>query len=144
MGLVARVQKLGQRVVPSKVVYLKNVVTVEELSDEAGYQDICADIRLEAEKFGAVLSIEVPRPRRDPNVEAPPANALTAGNDSRGSGGALALEDNKPADGVLATGKPPALQAPAPPDLSMAIVPAGTMAVAKAAPLVPMQDLNGR
>merc|ERR550525_315770 len=47
MGLVARVQKLGQRVVPSKIVFLKNIVTPEDLSDEAGYQDICADIRLE-------------------------------------------------------------------------------------------------
>merc|ERR1740133_795951 len=32
MGLVAREQKLGARVVPSKVLYLKNVVTPEELN----------------------------------------------------------------------------------------------------------------
>merc|ERR1719498_2335502 len=33
LGLVARVQKLGQRVIPSKIVYLKNVVTPEELKE---------------------------------------------------------------------------------------------------------------
>merc|ERR1719159_2405820 len=36
LGLVAKVQKLGQRVVPSKVIYLKNVVSSEELEDDAG------------------------------------------------------------------------------------------------------------
>eukprot|EP00428_Durinskia_dybowskii_P037025 CAMPEP_0170261796 /NCGR_PEP_ID=MMETSP0116_2-20130129/30780_1 /TAXON_ID=400756 /ORGANISM="Durinskia baltica, Strain CSIRO CS-38" /LENGTH=407 /DNA_ID=CAMNT_0010512863 /DNA_START=65 /DNA_END=1285 /DNA_ORIENTATION=+ len=63
LGLVARVQKLGSRVVPSRIIYLKNIVTIEDLSDEAGYQEICADIRLEGEKFGPVVSMEVPRPR---------------------------------------------------------------------------------
>merc|ERR1719191_167141 len=33
MGLVARVQKLGARVVPSRCVYLKNVVTLDELKE---------------------------------------------------------------------------------------------------------------
>lgn len=37
MGLVAKVQKLGARVVPCKVLYLKGVVTKEDLADEAGY-----------------------------------------------------------------------------------------------------------
>merc|ERR1719220_281809 len=64
MGLVARVQKLGARVVPSRCVYLKNVVTLEDLTDDAAYQEICADIRLEAEKFGPVVSMEIPRPRQ--------------------------------------------------------------------------------
>merc|ERR1719145_441670 len=36
LGLVAKVQKLGQRVVPSKVIYLKNVVSAEELEDDTG------------------------------------------------------------------------------------------------------------
>eukprot|EP00913_Durusdinium_trenchii_P011942 g11217.t1 len=61
LGLVDREQKLGARVVPSKVVYLKNIVTLEDLADETGYVEICTDIRLEGEKFGAVVSIEVPR-----------------------------------------------------------------------------------
>merc|ERR1719327_624012 len=62
MGLVAREQKLGARVVPSKVLYLKNVVTSEELKEDAGYHEICTDIRLEGEKFGPVISMEIPRP----------------------------------------------------------------------------------
>jgi len=38
MGLVSRVQKLGQRVVPSKVLYLKNILTPDDLRDEQGYR----------------------------------------------------------------------------------------------------------
>merc|ERR1719188_2974335 len=34
LGLVAKVQKLGARVVPCKVLYLKGVVTKEDLADE--------------------------------------------------------------------------------------------------------------
>lgn len=142
LGLVARVQKLGQRVVPSKVVYLKNIVTMEDLTDEAQYQEICADIRLEGEKFGAVISMEVPRPRGLGGSGAP-ENALTAGG--AGSGGIMALEDTKP-DGtpgafsaLVSTAKAPPPQAPVP-DLSMAIVPAGS--VPKAPPLVPTPGPN--
>mmetsp|Transcript_56250 Transcript_56250/g.134039 ORF Transcript_56250/g.134039 Transcript_56250/m.134039 type:complete len:639 (+) Transcript_56250:85-2001(+) len=89
LGLVSKVQKLGHRVVPSKVIYLKNIVTPEDLADETTYQETCVDIRLEAEKFGPVVSIEVPRGKAedgkadDPNAEAPKA----------GSGGVMALTD---------------------------------------------------
>lgn len=98
MGLVSREQKLGARVVASKILFLKNIVTTDDLKSDAGYQDICADIRLEAEKFGAVVSLEVPRSRGGGGSfpggmpgEAPPANMLT--------GGTFALEDTKPDDG---------------------------------------------
>merc|ERR1719159_1097871 len=37
LGLVSRVQKLGDRVVPSKVLYLKGIVTADELRDDATY-----------------------------------------------------------------------------------------------------------
>jgi hypothetical protein len=63
LGLVSRVQKLGDRVVPSKVLYLKNLVQADELRDDAMYLEICTDVRLEAEKFGPVVSMEIPRPR---------------------------------------------------------------------------------
>merc|ERR1719191_869086 len=43
MGLVAREQKLGARVVPSKVLYLKNIVTTADLREDSMYQEICAD-----------------------------------------------------------------------------------------------------
>merc|ERR1712012_631929 len=77
--------------------------------------------------------MEVPRPRWDLNAEAPPpTNALTVG------GGALALEDTKP-DGSIPKSAPMAPPAPvAPPDLSMAIVPAGS--VPKAPPVVPVMS----
>jgi hypothetical protein len=129
MGLVAREQKLGARVVPSKVIYLKNIVTPADLQEDAMYQEICADIRLEAEKFGPVTSMEVPRPGAgsDGLGGGSIQNAITSGNV------VMALEDFKPD----ATGNiPKAKAAPAPvvPDLSMAIVLAGTGAKAPVLP----------
>uniref|UniRef100_A0A7S3WLH2 RRM domain-containing protein n=1 Tax=Strombidinopsis acuminata TaxID=141414 RepID=A0A7S3WLH2_9SPIT len=132
LGLVAKVQKLGARVVPSKVVYLKNIVTAEELLDEAGYHEICTDIRLEGERFGAVLSIEVPRPRRHLAGGAP-QNALTAG---AGGSGPLALENAAAGE----SGAKAAPQAPVP-DLSMALVPVGM--ANKAVPLVHLPGQSG-
>jgi splicing factor U2AF subunit len=84
MGLVAREQKLGNRVVACKVLYLKNIVTPDDLRSDASYQDICADIRLEAEKFGPVVSLEVPRSRGGGAgglnaLENPMANMLMGG-----------------------------------------------------------------
>lgn len=134
LGLVARVQKLGQRVVPSKIVYLKNIVTIEDLTDDSQYGDICADIRLEGEKFGTVISMEIPRPRGY-GTGGPLDNALTAGP-SGAVGGVMALEDTRPEGAAVApAAKAAPQQAPAVPDLSMAIVPVGS--VAKAPPLVP-------
>eukprot|EP00928_Gymnodinium_smaydae_P074981 TRINITY_DN579_c0_g1_i1.p1 TRINITY_DN579_c0_g1~~TRINITY_DN579_c0_g1_i1.p1 ORF type:complete len:595 (-),score=180.19 TRINITY_DN579_c0_g1_i1:120-1829(-) len=120
MGLVSKEQKLGARVIPCKVLYLKNVVTADELRDDAGYQEICTDIRLEAEKFGPVTSMEIPRPGQGIGPAGAPQNALTAGS------GPLALEDGS-ADAKKAA-------APVVPDLSMAIVVAGSNAKA---PVVP-------
>merc|ERR1740123_2865033 len=140
MGLVARVQKLGARVVPSRCVYLKNVVTLDEIRDDAAYQEICADIRLEAEKFGPVVSMEIPRPKQGGaggSVEGGvPANALTGGHPGSGAGGVMALEDTKPSESTLATlgSAPKPLPAPTPTDLSLALVPAG--AGSKAPPLL--------
>lgn len=136
LGLVARVQKLGQRVIPSKIVYLKNVVTSEELKEDASYVEICADIRLEAEKFGAVISIEVPRPGHDPNVAAQP---LTIGGHlalgAPKPAGPLALQDAA-VEGSMAKAPPPKAPGALPtPDMSMALVPVGAMA--KSSPAVP-------
>lgn len=115
MGLVKREQKLGKRVVPSRVLYLKNIVTIEDLADDSGYADICADIRLEGEKFGTIVSMEVPRPG-GASGSAGSAPALTQGR-------ALALEDTKADDGKGAGESKPE---PAPaPDNSMALVPVG-------------------
>jgi len=137
LGLVARVQKLGQRVVPCKVIYLKNIVTAEDLNEDAMYQEVCADIRLEGEKFGAVISMEVPRPNWDPNAPAAaPSNALTAG----AAGGPLALENAPASEG--AAPKAAAKPAPVVPDLSMALVPLGS--TTKAPPVLSVPGTGGR
>jgi len=86
LGLVSKVQRLGARVVPSKMLYLKNLVNADEIANEQEYADVCVDIRLEAEKFGTVISIEVPRPGQAARptdeelskMDAPPA-AITGG-----------------------------------------------------------------
>jgi len=54
---------------PTEVLCLLNMVTPEELADEEEYEDILEDIREECSKFGAVRSIEIPRPV--PGVEVP-------------------------------------------------------------------------
>lgn len=130
LGLVSKEQKLGQRVVPSKIVYLKNIVTTEDLADEQSYQEICADIRLEGEKFGPVFSMEVPRPGGTLGIPGVPVNALMNGP-MGAAGGPLALADTAHDSGALAL---PKVSAVAVPDLSMALVPAGPGAKA---PLVP-------
>jgi len=138
LGLVAKEQKLGARVVPCKVIYLKNIVTMEDLTDDGQYAEICADIRLEGEKFGTVISMEIPRPRGY-NQTGPLDNALT--DAARPGGGVMALEDTR-ADGTPGAPAPKAaaVQAPAVPDLSMAIVLAGSGAKA---PLVPNVGSQG-
>ncbi|CAE8628732.1 unnamed protein product [Polarella glacialis] len=131
LGLVNRDQKLGARVVPCKVVYLKNVVTAEDLADEAGYAEICADIRLEAEKFGSVVSIEVPRGGGGSYGPGGAPVSINALMNAPGAGAPLALEYT-PAEAKAAPAAAPAL-APAPmlPDLSMALVLVGGGALAK-------------
>jgi len=131
LGLVAKEQKLGARVVPCKVIYLKNIVTIEDLTDDAQYGEICADVRLEGEKFGTVVAMEIPRPRGF-NQTGPLDNALTDAA-RPGGGGVMALEDTRQ-DGSGAPAAKAAPQAPLVPDLSMAIVPVGGTLKA---PLVP-------
>lgn len=136
LGLVNKEQKLGARVVPSRIVYLKNIVTMEDLTDDTGYQEICADIRLEGEKFGTVVSMEVPRPRGfGSSGGGAPENALTAGAST--AAGSLALEDQgAEGAGAVAPGALVAVPKAPPvavPDLSMALVPVG----GARAPLLP-------
>ncbi len=54
---------------PTEVLCLLNMVTPEELTDEEEYEDILEDIKEECAKFGAVRSVEIPRPV--PGVEVP-------------------------------------------------------------------------
>ncbi|RLN27287.1 hypothetical protein BBJ28_00016893, partial [Nothophytophthora sp. Chile5] len=48
---------------PSRIIVLLNMVTPEELEDEEEYADILDDIKGECERFGAVASLVLPRPR---------------------------------------------------------------------------------
>ncbi|CEG50284.1 splicing factor u2af large [Plasmopara halstedii] len=48
---------------PTRVIVLHNMVTPEELEDEEEYADIVDDIKGECERFGAVPSLLLPRPR---------------------------------------------------------------------------------
>jgi len=54
---------------PTEVLCLLNMVQPEELQDEEEYEDIVEDIREECSKYGAVKSIEIPRPV--PGVDVP-------------------------------------------------------------------------
>uniref|UniRef100_A0A8C4N7F7 Splicing factor U2AF subunit n=2 Tax=Eptatretus burgeri TaxID=7764 RepID=A0A8C4N7F7_EPTBU len=53
---------LQQGTQPTRILCLLNMVTPEELIDEEEYNDILDDIREECNKYGPVVSIEIPRP----------------------------------------------------------------------------------
>ncbi|PWA02392.1 hypothetical protein BB558_001458 [Smittium angustum] len=52
----------GDKVRPSRVLQLLNMVSKEELVDDEEYNEIAEDIRDECTKFGSVESIKIPRP----------------------------------------------------------------------------------
>jgi splicing factor U2AF subunit len=52
----------GVNIGATEVLCLMNMVTEEELVDEEEYEDIVEDIREECSKYGAIRSIEIPRP----------------------------------------------------------------------------------
>lgn len=116
MGLVAREQKLGNRVVASKVLFLKNIVTPDDLRSDASYQDICTDIRLEAEKFGPVVSLEVPRSRGGGGVpmDTPLNNMLMGGAMFALQNTAANEEESTPGAAAKAAPKAHAALAPVP------------------------------
>ncbi|CAH1784996.1 unnamed protein product [Owenia fusiformis] len=60
---------LAQSGQPTEVLCLMNMITPEELEDEEEYDDIVEDIREECGKYGAVKSLEIPRPIQ--GVEVP-------------------------------------------------------------------------
>ena len=47
---------------PSKVIVLKHIVTVEELSIDEEYNEINDDVMEMAKRFGDVISLVIPRP----------------------------------------------------------------------------------
>ncbi|PFH35804.1 U2 snRNP auxilliary factor, large subunit, splicing factor subfamily protein [Besnoitia besnoiti] len=60
---VQAARKIGER--PSKVVQLLNCVYQEDLIDPKEYEAIYEDIKQEAEKYGALEEVLVPRPNED-------------------------------------------------------------------------------
>eukprot|EP00397_Hematodinium_sp_SG-2012_P003402 GEMP01003410.1.p1 GENE.GEMP01003410.1~~GEMP01003410.1.p1 ORF type:complete len:635 (+),score=161.76 GEMP01003410.1:1303-3207(+) len=61
-GKLVKRQTLGDRIVPSRVLYLKNLVQADELYDEDEFDEIFNDVKLECECFGEVASMTIPRP----------------------------------------------------------------------------------
>ena len=47
---------------PSKVIVLKHIVTIEELSIDEEYNEIVEDVTEMAQRFGDVARVVVPRP----------------------------------------------------------------------------------
>ncbi|XP_042446041.1 splicing factor U2af large subunit B-like isoform X2 [Zingiber officinale] len=47
---------------PTKVICLTEVVSVDELRDDAEYKEIVEDMREESEKFGSLINLVIPRP----------------------------------------------------------------------------------
>merc|ERR1712166_1145470 len=55
--------------VATKVLVLKGAVRDEDLKDDDEYADLVEDMKLEAEKHGAVIKLEIPRPVEGQTVE---------------------------------------------------------------------------
>ncbi|CAA7393646.1 unnamed protein product [Spirodela intermedia] len=55
---------------PTKVVCLTQVVTVDELKDDEEYEDILEDMRTEGGKYGSLVNVTIPRP--GPNGDLTP------------------------------------------------------------------------
>jgi splicing factor U2AF subunit len=56
---------------PTHVVVLDNVVSADELRDDAEFAEIEEDMRDECGKFGEVLALRIPRPAADAGAAAP-------------------------------------------------------------------------
>ncbi|KAG8655528.1 splicing factor U2af large subunit B isoform X3 [Manihot esculenta] len=67
---IALQQKLMLQPVPTKVVCLTQVVSVDELKDDDEYEEILEDMRMEGGKFGTLVNVVIPRPK--PGGEASP------------------------------------------------------------------------
>ena len=64
MGGLPQQLQIEERLVhpPSKVIVLKHIVTIEELSIDEEYNEIVEDVTEMAQRFGDVARVVVPRP----------------------------------------------------------------------------------
>ena len=68
----AHVAPLAPEPPPTHVLVLDNVVTVDELRDDAEFADIEEDMREECAKFGEIQALRIPRPLADAAAPPPP------------------------------------------------------------------------
>jgi len=70
MGAAAALllQAQAPTIIPTRVLVLQNMVTPEDIKDDAEYKDILEDIREECSQYGTVQKLFVPRPAADPNI----------------------------------------------------------------------------
>ncbi|XP_057544212.1 splicing factor U2af large subunit B-like [Amaranthus tricolor] len=54
--------------IPTKILCLNQVVTVDELRNDNEYEEILEDMREECGKFGSLLSVVIPRPNMEGNL----------------------------------------------------------------------------
>lgn len=56
---------------PTEIIQLLNMVTREDLVDDAEYEDIVEDVREQCQEYGTVVGISIPRPSTEETEEAP-------------------------------------------------------------------------
>ncbi|CAD7928944.1 unnamed protein product [Amoebophrya sp. A120] len=61
---------IGDRVIPSKILYIGSFISEQELCNDEEYDEICADIRDECATYGRVIDMVVPRPHDDTITDA--------------------------------------------------------------------------
>ncbi|CAD7924858.1 unnamed protein product [Amoebophrya sp. A25] len=72
LGLGKGKISVGDRVIPTRILYISNFMTDEELRSDEDYDEICGDIKVECECYGRVLEMVVPRPQTDAEAEKDP------------------------------------------------------------------------
>ena len=72
IGITPKTMKSVLETHPSRVVKLKNLVNVAELFDSSCYEELLEDINEQCQRYGKIVSIEVPRPA----ISGPPGPGL--------------------------------------------------------------------
>jgi splicing factor U2AF subunit len=52
----------GEAAVPTRVMQMLNMVTMEDLIDDQDFEDLVEDIKEECGKYGTVVDVKIPRP----------------------------------------------------------------------------------
>eukprot|EP00392_Amoebophrya_sp_AT5.2_P004369 g4377.t1 len=65
LGLGRGKISVGERVIVTKILYITNFISDEDLRNDDEYDEICKDIREECESYGTVLELLAPRPSEE-------------------------------------------------------------------------------